>query len=293
MKIKNNEEKKHFNIKKIIKGSIIFFVSIIAILLYIRFIGTNGLIVKEYKITNENFIEDFYGLKIVHLSDIHYNGTTNKQELKKIVKKINLIKPDIVFFTGDLISDKTSKNEKKEMFKILKNIKANIGKYAIKGNHDKKIWDEFIKNTEFIDLNNNYDLIYNNNNSSIFIAGLNTNDNVKEEIANINNFLTENKENQNKENIIYKILILHEPDKILDINYNDFNLILAGHSHGGQIKLPLIGSIYTPKGSKIYYDEYYDLISTKLYISSGIGTSKIKLRLFNKPSFNLYRLTNK
>ena len=90
----------------------------------------------------------------------------------------------------------------------------------------------------------------------------------------------------------YKILLLHEPDFIEDVNYQEFNLILAGHSHNGQVRLPFIGALYTPDGSKKYYDEYYDLGKSKLYISSGLGTSTINFRFFNRPSFNFYRLTN-
>ena len=91
----------------------------------------------------------------------------------------------------------------------------------------------------------------------------------------------------------YSILVLHEPDYIEDFNYNDFNLILAGHSLGGNIKLPFIGGIVKNKGSKIYYDKYYELNDIKLYISGGIGTNNLKFRFNNRPSFNLYRLKNK
>ena len=51
-----------------------------------------------------------------------------------------------------------------------------------------------------------------------------------------------------------------------------------------------MGAIIKPKGATKYYDEYYDLGKTELFISSGLGTSTIDLRLFNKPSFNFYRL---
>ena len=91
---------------------------------------------------------------------------------------------------------------------------------------------------------------------------------------------------------IYNILLIHEPDYIKDINYSKYDLILAGHSHGGQVRLPLIGSIYNPNGSKLYHNDYYKINNTDLYISSGLGTSIYDFRLFNRPSFNLYRLTN-
>ena len=55
-------------------------------------------------------------------------------------------------------------------------------------------------------------------------------------------------------------------------------------------RLPGIGALYTPNNSKKYYDEYYEINGTDLYISSGIGVSIINYRLFNKPSINFYRV---
>ena len=290
--IKINEqlkETKKSKSKNIIK--ILFFIIfiLIIILLYSRFIGTKGLKVKEYKIVNENFTDNFYGLKIVHITDLHYGNTTNNSDLKKIVDKVNLIKPDIIVFTGDLL-DKDLNNEELEEFKdILNNMKSNIKKYAVNGNHDEN-FSEILKETGFTDLNNNYDSLYNSNNSVILFSGINTNDDINDAIKNINNFISDE---QNTNKIIYKIMLMHEPDKILDFDYNNYDLILAGHSHNGQITIPFIGSLYKPNGSKKYYKEYYELEDTKLYISGGIGTSTLKFRLFNKPSINLYRLTSK
>lgn len=284
--LKENKKSKSKNIIKIL--FFIIFILII-ILLYSRFIGTKGLKVKEYKIVNENFTDNFYGLKIVHITDLHYGNTTNNSDLKKIVDKVNLIKPDIIVFTGDLL-DKDLNNEELEEFKdILNNMKSNIKKYAVNGNHDEN-FSEILKETGFTDLNNNYDSLYNSNNSVILFSGINTNDDINDAIKNINNFLSDE---QNTNKIIYKIMLMHEPDKILDFDYNNYDLILAGHSHNGQITIPFIGSFYKPNGSKKYYKEYYELEDTKLYISGGIGTSTLKFRLFNKPSINLYRLTSK
>lgn len=290
--IKINEqlkENKKTKSKKIIK--ILFFIIfiLIIILLYSRFIGTKGLKVKEYKIVNENFTDNFYGLKIVHITDLHYGNTTNNSDLKKIVDKVNLIKPDIIVFTGDLLDKELNNEELGEFKSTLNNMKSNIKKYAVNGNHDEN-FSEILKETGFTDLNNNYDSLYNSNNSVILFSGINTNDDINDAIKNINNFLSDE---QNTNNIIYKIMLMHEPDKILDFDYNNYDLILAGHSHNGQITIPFIGSLYKPNGSKKYYKDYYELEGTKLYISGGIGTSTLKFRLFNKPSINLYRLTSK
>lgn len=294
-----DEKNNHHKLKKFIKiFTILLFITLI-IYLYARYIETKGLITKEYKIVNENFKYDFYGLKIIHLSDIHYGETTNSKDLENIVNEINLINPDIVVFTGDLYSKTLDNEQKQELINNLKNIKFKLGKYAVSGNCDDENFDAIIKEANFINLNNDYDIIYNsNNNNSILIAGINTEDDISDSFEKINNYISNNDalenitEENNKQNIIYKILLLHKPDKILDFDYSKYDLILAGHSHNGQIRLPIIGAIVTPDGAKKYYKEYYKLENTEFFISSGIGTSDIKLRLFNKPSINLYRLSD-
>ena len=91
--------------------------------------------------------------------------------------------------------------------------------------------------------------------------------------------------------ISYKIILVHEPDYIDNIltSYN-VNLVLAGHSHNGQINIPYIKNFFLPYGSRKYYENYYKVNDTDLYISSGIGESSVNFRLFNKPSINFYRI---
>ena len=73
--------------------------------------------------------------------------------------------------------------------------------------------------------------------------------------------------------------------------YN-FNLALAGHSHNGQINIPYVKKFWMPPGARKYYEPYYKINNTDFYISSGIGSSTLEIRLFEHPSFNFYRLTN-
>ncbi len=84
---------------------------------------------------------------------------------------------------------------------------------------------------------------------------------------------------------------MHEPDYIDDLTDNKFDLILAGHSHAGQIRTPF-GGIFIPEGAKKYHNSYYRLENSDLYISNGLGVSNYNFRLFNTPSYNIYRLTN-
>ena len=289
------KEKKPF-IKKFIIFLLILITIVSSTLLYSRYIGTSGIFINEYKVVNKNLSNDFYGLKIVHISDLHYGRTINKKELNELVKKINLTKPDIVVLTGDLIDKDTNLTDKdiKIISDAFNKIDVTIGKYAIKGNHDYKFkkWDILIENSGFVNLNDKYELIFANENDYILLSGMSTNiyGDLK---VNDKSKIFEEYINSSEIKPNYSILLMHEPDFVDNFDYNNFNLILAGHSHNGQVRLPIIGAIIKPNYGKKYYDHYYRLKNTDLYISSGLGVSEVNFRLFNRPAFNLYRLTNK
>ena len=151
-------------IHKMILAFIVLTLIVISVLLYSRFIETKKLEVKEYRIKNENFKNNLHGYKIVHISDVHYGKTTSKKELKKIVEKINLIKPNILIFTGDLIDKDTTltKNDVEEIENILSNLNEEIICYSIKGEDDLKIenYDLIMENIGFISLDNRYEQLY-------------------------------------------------------------------------------------------------------------------------------------
>lgn len=278
--------------KKVLKWLFIVIVFIIGIVLYARFVGTMGLTTKEYVIMDKNVPDNFDGLKIVHFSDLHYNRAISLNKVKSIVNEINDINPDIVVFTGDLIDRDAiiSDNDYDELANILGNIKSKYGKYAVIGNHDyEKDKDGVIKvfhKADFKYLENSYEIIYNKENEKIFIGGLGNVTHNQEDISKMMEYF-----NDEGNKIDYKIILVHEPD-IADNIVKDYkvNLILAGHSHNGQVRLPIIGAIYKPPYAKNYYDNYYNLDGTNLYISSGIGVSTVNYRLFNHPSINFYRI---
>lgn len=267
---------------KIIFGIII---SLLILFLYMRFISTSGLVVREYKIVNKN-LSSFYGLKIVHFTDLHYGMSVDEDKLSYVVETINKTKPDIVIFTGDLVDRNTKVTDEinKILVKHLSNIDSTYGKYYVKGNHDEvnKSYDSIMTNSNFKCLNE-YDVIYSKENKSLFIGGVNVDESLNkdmEEALNLNNY-------------DYKIFALHYPDEVDKILKYNFDLIVSGHSHNGQVRLPVIGKIITPDNAQKYYDPYYKIDNTQLYISGGIGNSTINIRFFNKPSFNLYRLVDK
>lgn len=279
--------------KKIVltAAKVILIIIVISLIFYFytTYISSKIITVKEERIINEKIPESFNGLKIIQISDIHYGTTIFKDDIANLVKLINERNPDLVIFTGDLINKdyKLHEKEKEDLIKQLKNIKSTLGKYAIYGEEDKKYFDSIMTQSQFIILDNSYDLIYKNSNTPILIVGINTNNtDLEKSYA----YFKEPTHNYN----IYTISLLHKPDEIDSlIEKHNSDLILAGHSHNGQIRIPKIGGIIKKDGAKKYINEYYKINNSEIYISSGIGTNELGFRLFCRPSINFFRISSK
>ena len=134
---------------------------------------------------------------------------------------------------------------------------------------------------------NQYDIIINKEKDKIYLGGIDDTLLGNPDIKSTTSYLKEN-------NDTYSIILVHEPDYSDNIlKEQKVDLILSGHSHNGQVRIPIIGALYTPNGAKKYYKNYYTINNTKLYISSGIGNTDLNLRLFNRPSINFYRINTK
>lgn len=277
------EDKKNIKEKKKSNILIYFILAISLLFLYSKYIEPNILRVNEYKIENEYLPKSFDGIKIVHFSDIHLGSTVDIKYLNKIVNMINKQNPDIVIFTGDMLDKRRILNDKEieSVKNTLSKIKSNLGNYAVSGNHDIKQLETYkkIMDSNFTILDNEEKLIYYKENNPISLVGLSDSSESK-----INYEVLE------KENNYYRFILCHEPDEYKKISNYSFNVMLSGHSHGGQVRIPLIGKIYTPIGAKTYYDDYYKLDNKEIFISNGIGTSTLNIRFNSIPSINLYRL---
>lgn len=289
-----NEKKRRLERRERKRGIIIKMIIVLVIILVLlaiwgKFCEPNILAVNDFKLENEKIPESFNGSKIVHFSDLHY-GLLDEKRLKKLVNQINDLKPDIVVFTGDLIEEgySLSDNDTKTLIKYLSKINSKLGKYAILGNHDIKNenFDNIMYDSAFRVLKNNYDTIYNEKNEPILIYGFDDSLNGKPNPKGL--------KDKSINSINYRIALIHEPDYINEFIYDyDISLVLAGHSHGGQVKIPGIRPLFLPEGCKKYYKSYYEVNNTPLYISNGIGGSMLDFRLFSMPSINVYRLYTK
>lgn len=266
------------------KFLIILLILIVSIFLYGRFLEPNLLKVQEYEITNSNIPSAFDNFKIVQFSDLLYRETTTKDEIKRIVKKINECNPDIIIFTGDLINKnyKLSDDDKENLIKELTNLNPTLYKYAVIGDNDKEnldLYKSILDAANFKLLNNAQEYLFYKDINPIKLIGLT-------DLSNIDAL------NTNEENItpVYTIAITHYPDNIDAIKENNYDLILTGHSLGGIISIPFYGATIKKENAKIYSDNYYQFNNTNAYINNGIGTEDFTFRLFNVPSISLYRL---
>ncbi len=282
------EESKH-NFKGLINTIIIIVILIVGLIFYAKYVGPKGLIVKEYRVESSILTENFSGVKIVHFSDLYYNSTFEKDDLIKLVEKINILKPDIVVFTGDLSSNsvKLSEEDINVLKEQLSKIEAKIGKYAIYGDNDYKLdsYLDIMVESNFTILNNTYEEIVYKTSDPIYIVGLPSS--IKEKSD-----LTKAFEFYNDDNRKYIITLVHDGKTIKSIDDSNYevDLILGGHSLGGLIQLPYYGGLIEDKACYKYSESHYKKGITNIYISSGLGTNKYDFRLNNKPSFNLYRL---
>lgn len=237
-------------------------------------------------------------IRIVQLSDLH------SKPFKKVLKKIDEIKPDIICITGDYINDR--EKNKKKMLKYAQALVARAKVYYITGNHERRLenFDELmdeLSKVGFIVLLNRVS-VYNDKGFEIDFLGLDENQ------ANFDDYKARKKGTFEYKDMSpyfkqlnelggYKIVLSHFPENfegVKEMNYSqyDFDLQLSGHAHGGQFCLPFIGPVYSPgQGLKPKYAKGSFGNRPKLIVSRGLGNAEFPFRLFNHPEINVINIT--
>lgn len=221
-------------------------------------------------------------LKVVHISDVHCDLKIRNE--KKIVEIINEIGPDIIVFTGDTLNTSSALTTFKGM---MSGLNAGIGKYAVRGNFDVWFWPDIdlFGNTGFQELDG--DIISLEKGGEKFqISGLSSGNGDMS-----SNMLKDISADQ------FNMFLFHYPDLIEDLKGLNVDLYLAGHTHGGQVALPVYGALMTlAKYGKKYEAGRYDVDGTVLYINRGIGMEAghaPRVRFLARPEITVYNIEPK
>ncbi len=279
------EKEKKSNI--FINICILLVIFIVSLFMYAKYIGTSGITVKEYRIKSKLMPSNFSGVKIIYFSDLLYGSTVFMEDVQNLRDSINELKPDIILFGGGLVSNdyKISKKDKQALGEVLSSMDATLGKYSVSGAGDDILFDELMNLGGFSILDNNYELVYYEDNTPICLVGIGSYNLGKYDFNKAFLFY-------NSRPDCYTIMITHEGDiidNVLELEHKP-NVIFTGNSLGGEISLPFYGPLKVFPGSTKYYLDYYEIDGTEVYVSSGIGTKEYHMRFNNRPSYNFFRL---
>lgn len=280
----------HVFIKKVLLICIVF-VLIAVLILDMFYFSLRRLDIKADTLESSLIPKEFNDVSIVFFSDLHYSASMNNTILPHLIEEINALNPDLVFFGGDLLAENTGSKitdeNKAFLIEQLSGIKAPLGKYAVYGNHDREDDDAYnvvtqvLSSASFTLLNNQNVQIKNKSDSYIQLVGLDNEYNGTLDMETAFSGITDT---------AYTILLEHTPDTLDKVTNYPIQLMLSGHSHGGQVRLPWIGSIVKTKyGKKYVYGTYYSN-TIRLDVNSGIGTTALPIRLLANPTINYYVL---
>lgn len=264
--------------------------------------GAHDYRIKKVSVSVPDLPTSFAGIRIAHVSDIHSGSFFNKTEVKGGVEMVMQQKPDLIFFTGDLVNNEAV--EVKDYIDIFNKLKAPLGVYSVTGNHDYgdyKSWkSKAEKEQNFRDLMEahrllGFDLLMNENRllevngESIAILGI--------ENWGAGRFAKYGKLDlayAGSEEIPVKLLLSHDPshwDAQVRANYPDINLMLSGHTHGFQFGVEIGDFKWSP--SQYAYKQWAGLYTEgdqHLYVNRGFGYLGYPGRIGMPPEITILEL---
>lgn len=264
--------------------------------------GRFDLTIRKIKLNSEKLSQKFNGFKIIQISDFHLGSLLNHSEfVQEAVDQINLLKPDLILFTGDMVNNVA--NEMNKFLPILSKLKSKYGNYSVLGNHDYGEYirwdsaDDKWKNLEELkqfQKDVGFDLLLNENRKI-------TIENEYIELVGIENWglppfpqygdLKNAMENVNDD--AYKILMSHDPthwdEQVL--GFSNIDLTLSGHTHGAQFGIEIPGWRWSPVNVRYKrWGGLYTEGNQNLYVNTGIGFIGFPGRVGMPPEITLIEL---
>jgi uncharacterized protein len=237
----------------------------------------------------------FEGLRIAQLSDIHLDEYTEPLFLRRAIEEINRLQPDLVLLTGDFVSDGPLGREFAfgaawQCANILREVTCRE-LYGILGNHDVRVgrrWISKALTTNGITMLTNANRPIERGGSRMWLAGL---DDPVEGHPDPEKAIPPSIRNVPNEPVI---LMCHAPDYADDLLEHPagqaVDLMVSGHTHGGQVRLPLVGALSLPTLGEKYVEGWFRLGEMQLYVNRGLGTVGVPFRLNCPPEITLMTL---
>lgn len=254
-----------------------------SLILVYMFIEPYWIETKEIVIESDQIPPQFDGKRIVFLVDIHAGPSFDQGRVDNLVKQVNELHPDIILLGGDYV-DRESQYVK-PVFESLQKLEAPLGVYAVLGNNDPQLltWDT-LKNSTITDLTNQGRWIEYNQ-AKIRICGVGDyNNDIQDQETAVGDAQRED----------FVILLSHNPDYYPQVDTTLVDLVLSGHTHGGQVTFfglwaPIARSEYGQR----YLSGMYKEDNSTLIVSNGIGTVIAPMRFFARPQIIVIDLKSK
>jgi len=253
---------------------------------YARYIEPEIIKVNHQEIKSPHVSDALDGLKIVQFNDTHVGFSYGLDDMRRVVEKINEANADIVVFVGDLFDNyKKSPKLGDELSRILAGISSRLGKFAVLGNHDygansvEHVTD-ILENGGFTVLVNES---YRISQLELCVAGVDDMLIGYGDVSVLDGLMESD----------FNLTLCHEPDVFDMCRDTDVDLMLAGHTHGGQVKIPFLGAILLPQLGRVYDEGLYETGNARgsqLYVNRGLGTTKMPLRFMAVPEITVYEL---
>lgn len=246
----------------------------------------NAITVSEYEIASEKLPESFDGFVIVHLSDLHNKAFGENQ--KRLIKHVKAQNPDMIVITGDLI-DSNRPDVETGLLLVEEAVKI-APVYFITGNHDNWLSDTntfaLFQGLEQLGVrvldDERTELYLEDETECISLLGVD--DDTVSDTSRLRETLSELTA-QNESQPVFTLLLAHQPQRLPDYGEYEIDLVLSGHAHGGQFRIPLVGGFVAPDQGFLpkYTKGLYEENGTKMIVSAGLGNSVIPQRLLNRP----------